>query len=96
VERGGDVALEPAPGRVPGAAGHLDRVAAQQRALWGGEPGADANKVKVLVSRLRRKVEPPGSPPLLESARGAGYRLVVPGGPAAGQGAPELAGAAVA
>ncbi len=37
------------------------------------DPGA--NLINVHVARLRRKLEAPGSPPLITTVRGAGYRL---------------------
>lgn len=47
----------------------LDRV-------WGKDYGATTDHLKVFVSRLRRKVEPEGSPRLIETERGLGYRFV--------------------
>jgi len=40
----------------------------------GGDP-LDANAVEVLVSRLRRKLDPPGRPTVLQTRRGFGYLL---------------------
>jgi two-component system KDP operon response regulator KdpE len=49
----------------------LDRV-------WGVGEGASAHHLKVFVSRLRSKLERPGSPPLIVTERGIGYRFVRP------------------
>jgi DNA-binding response OmpR family regulator len=49
----------------------LDRV-------WGEEYGATTEHLKVFISRLRRKLEREGAPPLIETERGVGYRLVRP------------------
>ena len=51
------------------------RVVTREQALervWGDEAGATANVVDRYVSYLRRKL---GAPPLIETVRGAGYRL---------------------
>jgi len=37
-----------------------------------------SNVIDVYIGRLRRKIDAPGEPPMLETVRGAGYRLVVP------------------
>ena len=42
-----------------------------------------SNVIDVYVGRLRRKIDAPGEPPMLETVRGAGYRLAVPRGAAA-------------
>jgi DNA-binding winged helix-turn-helix (wHTH) protein len=47
---------------------------------WGSGFGSRAGEVEVYVSRLRRKVETLGSPRLIQTVRGTGYRLVTPGG----------------
>lgn len=49
----------------------LDRV-------WGQDYGATTDYLKVFISRLRAKLEPPGSPQLIETERGLGYRFVKP------------------
>jgi DNA-binding response OmpR family regulator len=70
----------------------LDRV-------WGEEYGATTEHLKVFISRLRRKLEREGSPPLIETERGVGYRLVRPRpapGPAGTPGAAPAAPAAPA
>jgi DNA-binding winged helix-turn-helix (wHTH) protein len=45
---------------------------------WGPAFRTRVSEVEVYVSRLRRKIESPGASPLLETVRGAGYRLVPP------------------
>jgi DNA-binding response OmpR family regulator len=43
-----------------------------------GAPGeAASNVIDALIARLRRKIEPPGSAPLVMTRRGFGYQLVV-------------------
>jgi DNA-binding response OmpR family regulator len=49
----------------------LDRV-------WGDSDQATANYLKVFVSRLRAKLEPPGGRRYIETSRGLGYRFVRP------------------
>jgi DNA-binding response OmpR family regulator len=58
--------------RRPGAVVSRVRLAEQ---VW--EDGQDAlgNLIDVHVSRLRRKLDPPDRPPLLQTVRGLGYRL---------------------
>jgi DNA-binding response OmpR family regulator len=43
------------------------------------DPGS--NVVDVYVGYLRRKLNSPGLPPMVQAVRGAGYRLVAPGSP---------------
>ncbi len=43
--------------------------------LYPGEEAAASNLIDVLVGRLRRKLHPPGSIPLLHTRRGFGYQL---------------------
>ncbi|MFM2090423.1 MAG: hypothetical protein RLZZ127_912 [Planctomycetota bacterium] len=52
-------------------------VSAEQlaEALYAGDRDITANAVEAVLSRLRRKLQPPGSAPLLHTARGAGWRL---------------------
>lgn len=38
-----------------------------------------SNVIDVYIGRLRRKIDLPGEPPMLETMRGAGYRLAAPG-----------------
>ena len=49
----------------------LDRV-------WGADYGATTDYLKVFVSRLRAKLEPPGGPHYIETERGLGYRFIRP------------------
>jgi two-component system KDP operon response regulator KdpE len=49
----------------------LDRV-------WGDDYGANADYLKVFISRLRAKIEPPGGPHFIETERGLGYRFARP------------------
>lgn len=37
-----------------------------------------SNVIDVYIGRLRKKVDAPGEPPMLETVRGAGYRLAAP------------------
>jgi DNA-binding response OmpR family regulator len=46
--------------------------------LWGAEYGATTAQLKVFVSRLRSKIEPPGGRPFIQTERGLGYRFVAP------------------
>lgn len=43
--------------------------------VWGIDFDGDANVVEVYVRYLRRKIDEPFRPPLLETVRGVGYRL---------------------
>ena len=46
--------------------------------VWGHKSGGDRQLLKQLVHRLRQKIEPnPALPQLLQTAAGAGYKLVV-------------------
>ena len=45
------------------------------RQLYEDESEGSANAVEVLVMRLRRKLHPPGAPPVLHTRRGFGYQL---------------------
>ncbi len=49
----------------------LDRV-------WGDSYGATTDYLKVFISRLRAKIEPPEGPHFIETERGLGYRFVRP------------------
>ena len=46
--------------------------------VWDYHFDPQTNVIDVHISRLRAKIDPPGSPPLIHTVRGAGYRL---GGP---------------
>ena len=45
------------------------------RQLYEDESETSTNAVEVLVMRLRRKLHPPGAPPVLHTRRGFGYQL---------------------
>jgi DNA-binding response OmpR family regulator len=47
-------------------------------AVWGAEPDTYSNVVDLYVHYLRRKLEEVGAPKLIDTVRGAGYRLAVP------------------
>jgi DNA-binding response OmpR family regulator len=55
----------------------LDRV-------WGNDYGATTDYLKVFISRLRAKIEPPGGPHFIETERGLGYRFARPTASAGG------------
>ncbi|MGE4055306.1 MAG: response regulator transcription factor [Vicinamibacterales bacterium] len=44
--------------------------------VWGFGFSDSSNLVEVYIRRLRRKLEEHGAPPLIQTVRGAGYRLV--------------------
>lgn len=44
-------------------------------AVWNYHFDPQTNVIDVHVSNLRAKIDPPGSPPLIHTVRGAGYRL---------------------
>jgi DNA-binding response OmpR family regulator len=64
--------LMSAPGRVFSRTRILNQV-------WGYSEDPLTNVVDVYIARLRRKIDPPGREPLLETVRGHGYRLKAPG-----------------
>ena len=66
-------ALAASPERVLSKAQLLDRV-------WGYDFGGDTSVVEKVVSRLRRKVDPPGEEALVRTVRGFGYALRAGGG----------------
>jgi DNA-binding response OmpR family regulator len=43
--------------------------------LYGWQDESTSNTVDVFISRLRKKIDRPGLPPLIQTVRGAGYRL---------------------
>lgn len=45
---------------------------------WDANYDPFSNVIDVYVARLRRKVDAPGEPPLIDTVRGAGYRLAAP------------------
>jgi DNA-binding response OmpR family regulator len=55
---------------------------------WGSGFGSRAGEVEVYVSRLRRKLDSPSSPSLIDTVRGTGYRLVPPKDPRSAVDAP--------
>jgi DNA-binding response OmpR family regulator len=44
-------------------------------AVWGYGYVGDSNVVEAYVSYLRRKLNAPGQPDLIQTVRGSGYRL---------------------
>jgi DNA-binding response OmpR family regulator len=44
--------------------------------VWDDNHDPLSNMLEVLVSRLRRKIDPEGAPSHIETLRGAGYRFV--------------------
>jgi two-component system copper resistance phosphate regulon response regulator CusR len=48
--------------------------------VWGMNFDSDTNVIDVHVRRLRAKIEPPGTPPLIHTVRGVGYVLDDRGG----------------
>jgi DNA-binding response OmpR family regulator len=43
--------------------------------VWGQESGVETNVVDVYVTYLRKKLEEPGEPKLIQTVRGVGYAL---------------------
>ncbi|MBX6771276.1 MAG: response regulator transcription factor [Chloroflexi bacterium] len=58
-------------GRVMPHQALLDRV-------WGNDTNATTDHLKVFISRLRAKIDPPGGQSYIETERGLGYRFVRP------------------
>ena len=57
---------------------HAGRVVSRsqiEQGVWGDDFDRETNVVAVYVNYLRRKLEAAGAPDLLETVRGAGYRL---------------------
>ena len=57
---------------------HAGQVLSRQQlldAVWGIDFDTDSNVVDVYVSYLRRKLDRPGEPSVIETVRGAGYRV---------------------
>jgi DNA-binding response OmpR family regulator len=46
--------------------------------VWGFGCSESSNLVEVYIRRLRRQLEEHGAPPLIQTVRGAGYRLREP------------------
>ena len=45
------------------------------RRVWGRAYETETEYVRVYISRLRAKLKPPGSPPLIVTHQGTGYRI---------------------
>ncbi|HEY0179300.1 MAG TPA: response regulator transcription factor, partial [Dokdonella sp.] len=45
------------------------------KAVWGYHFDPGTNVIDVHIGRLRKKVDPPGAPPLIRTVRGSGYLL---------------------
>ena len=52
---------------------------AMMESVWGYGSPESSNLIEVYIRRLRRKLEEHGAPPLIQTVRGAGYRLQDPG-----------------
>lgn len=63
--------------RHPGAVLTRERISAH---AWDDNYDPLSNVIDVYVGRLRRKIDHDGEPPLVETIRGAGYRLAAPPG----------------
>ncbi len=61
------------------------------RQVWGHGYEAETEYIRVYISRLRAKLEPPGSPPLIVTRQRAGYLIPAEGRSAAGAGSADLA-----
>ena len=61
------------------------------RHVWGHGYEAETEYIRVYISRLRAKLEPPGSQPLIVTRQSAGYLIPAEGRSAAGPGAADLA-----
>ena len=62
------------------------------RQVWGHGYEAETEYIRVYISRLRAKLEPPGSKPLIVTRQRAGYLIPAEGRSAAGTGSADLAG----
>jgi DNA-binding response OmpR family regulator len=60
--------------------GHLVTREMAEEHLWSDEHLVASNVVDVYIRRLRRKIDDPFDEKLLETVRGAGYRMRLPGG----------------
>jgi DNA-binding response OmpR family regulator len=60
--------------------GHLVTREMAEEHLWSDEHLVASNVVDVYIRRLRRKIDDPFEVKLLETVRGAGYRMRLPGG----------------
>ena len=61
------------------------------RQVWGHGYEAETEYVRTYISRLRAKLEPPGSQPLIVTRQRAGYLIPAEGRGAAGTGSADLA-----
>jgi two-component system KDP operon response regulator KdpE len=61
------------------------------RQVWGHGYEAETEYVRVYISRLRAKLEPPGSQPLIATRQRAGYLIPAEGRTAAGAGSADRA-----
>ena len=61
------------------------------RRVWGRAYETETEYVRVYISRLRAKLEPPGGQPLIVTRHGTGYLIPAEGHGAAGTGSPDLA-----
>ena len=61
------------------------------RQVWGHGYEAETEYIRVYISRLRAKLEPPGSKPLIVTRQRAGYLIPAEGNGAAGAGSADLA-----
>jgi two-component system KDP operon response regulator KdpE len=61
------------------------------RRVWGRAYETETEYVRVYISRLRAKLEPPGGQPLIVTRQGTGYLIPAEGHGAAGAGSPDFA-----
>jgi two-component system, OmpR family, KDP operon response regulator KdpE len=61
------------------------------RKVWGHGYESETEYIRVYISRLRAKLEPPGSPPLIVTRQRAGYLIPAEGNGVAGAGSADLA-----
>jgi DNA-binding response OmpR family regulator len=61
--------------RHPGHVVTRERLSAH---AWDDNYDPASNVIDVYIARLRRKVDAEGEPPMLDTVRGAGYRLAAP------------------
>ena len=75
----GDKSRSAAPARVPdGTAIAIRPREMIEQHIWNYDFECSSNVIDVYVRRLRRKIDDPFEVKLLETVRGAGYRLHVP------------------
>jgi two-component system KDP operon response regulator KdpE len=61
------------------------------RRVWGQAYETETEYVRVYISRLRAKLEPPGGRPLIVTRKGTGYLIPAEGHGVAGTDSPDLA-----